>query len=104
MFRFFALQRITSKRHAGYSYSGPVAAWAYKCLDFSKAKRVFLLGPNHQHGYNLNGLALSSHKFYATPLGNLKLDLNTIQELQTLSETDRDNKKTRILHDAKESR
>lgn len=26
-----------SCRHAGYAYSGPAAAWAYKCLDFSKA-------------------------------------------------------------------
>ena len=23
--------------HAGYMYSGPCAAWAYKCLDLSKA-------------------------------------------------------------------
>ncbi len=34
--------------HAGYKYSGPVAAWAYKYLTNSNKKlRVFLLGPSH---------------------------------------------------------
>ncbi|KAL8826161.1 MAG: hypothetical protein Q9170_007513 [Blastenia crenularia] len=28
--------RIIIAPHAGYSYSGPAAAWAYKCLDLSK--------------------------------------------------------------------
>lgn len=28
---------IGSHRHAGYTYSGPAAAWAYKSLDLSKA-------------------------------------------------------------------
>ncbi|KAB8290467.1 hypothetical protein EYC80_010898 [Monilinia laxa] len=39
--------RLIIAPHAGYSYSGPAAAWAYKSLDLSKAKRVFLLGPSH---------------------------------------------------------
>ncbi|KAM5442876.1 hypothetical protein MferCBS31731_002262 [Microsporum ferrugineum] len=29
--------RLTVCRHAGYSYSGPCAAFAYKCLDLTKA-------------------------------------------------------------------
>lgn len=43
--------------HAGFAYSGPTAAWAYKNIDPTKYKRVFLLGPAH-HTYT-DGCALS---------------------------------------------
>ncbi|KDR85037.1 hypothetical protein GALMADRAFT_313909 [Galerina marginata CBS 339.88] len=66
--------------HAGYSYSGPAAAWAYKSIDTSSIKRVFILGPSH-HFY-LEGCALSKCKEYQTPIGKLALDLNTINELK----------------------
>ncbi|KAJ7492571.1 MEMO1 family [Mycena latifolia] len=66
--------------HAGYAYSGPAAAWAYKSIDTTGIKCVFVLGPSH-HVY-LDGCALSGCKQYATPLGNLPLDLDTIQELK----------------------
>jgi len=66
--------------HAGYSYSGPAAAWAYKAIDTTGIKRVFVLGPSH-HFY-LNGCALSSCTEYETPIGNLPLDLQTIEELR----------------------
>ncbi|KAL0951120.1 hypothetical protein HGRIS_007856 [Hohenbuehelia grisea] len=65
--------------HAGYSYSGPAAAWAYKSIDTTGIKRVFILGPSH-HFY-LEGCALSSCKEYETPIGKLPLDLATIEEL-----------------------
>ncbi|THH19853.1 hypothetical protein EW146_g1383 [Bondarzewia mesenterica] len=66
--------------HAGYSYSGPTAAWAYKSIDRTGIKRVFILGPSH-HVY-LDGCALSQCKTYATPIGDLPLDLETIAELR----------------------
>lgn len=66
--------------HAGYSYSGPAAAWAYKTIDTSGINRVFVLGPSH-HFY-LNGCGLSSCTEYETPIGNLPLDLETIKELR----------------------
>ncbi|KAI0068350.1 UPF0103-domain-containing protein [Artomyces pyxidatus] len=66
--------------HAGYSYSGPTAAWAYKSIDTTGIKRVFILGPSH-HVY-LDGCALSQCKEYTTPIGNLPLDLDTISELK----------------------
>ncbi|KAF2834281.1 UPF0103-domain-containing protein [Patellaria atrata CBS 101060] len=65
--------------HAGYSYSGPAAAWAYKALDVSNAKRIFLLGPSHHH--YLSGCALSKCDAYETPLGNLQIDKETIARL-----------------------
>ncbi|CCM01951.1 uncharacterized protein FIBRA_04024 [Fibroporia radiculosa] len=66
--------------HAGYSYSGSTAAWAYKSIDTAGIKRVFILGPAH-HVY-LDGCALSTCERYETPLGTLPLDLDTIQELR----------------------
>ncbi|KAJ7038149.1 MEMO1 family [Mycena alexandri] len=62
--------------HAGYAYSGPAAAWAYKSIDTTGIKRVFVLGPSH-HLY-INGCALSKCKSYATPLGDLPLDLENL--------------------------
>lgn len=75
--------RVIIAPHAGYAYSGPPAAWAYKSLDLSKAKRVFLLGPSH-HFY-LSGCALSQCTHYETPLGDITLDKATIAELQATS-------------------
>ncbi|TDL28485.1 UPF0103-domain-containing protein [Rickenella mellea] len=66
--------------HAGYSYSGPAAAWAYKTIDTSGIKRVFILGPAH-HVY-MDGCALSTFQYYDTPLGSLPLDRSTIAELR----------------------
>ncbi|KAG2180088.1 hypothetical protein INT43_003876 [Umbelopsis isabellina] len=66
--------------HAGYSYSGPAAAYAYKCIDIDPIKRIFILGPSH-HVY-LDGCAVPKTKEYETPLGNLAVDTETIDELR----------------------
>ncbi|KAJ1844196.1 hypothetical protein H4S02_002297 [Coemansia sp. RSA 2611] len=66
--------------HAGYSYSGSNAAFAYKCIDTANVKRVFLLGPSH-HVY-LKRCALSRCTEYATPLGNIRVDQELVGELQ----------------------
>ncbi len=60
--------------HAGYIYSGPVAASAYARLKSLRARitRVVLLGPSHRVGFE--GLALSSADYYDTPLGRIPLD------------------------------
>lgn len=67
--------------HAGYSYSGPASAYAYKCIDTSNIERVFILGPSH-HLY-LDGCAVSACEEYETPLGNLKIDRAVTQELKS---------------------
>lgn len=77
---------LRSRRHAGYSYSGPAAAWAYKSLDLSQAKRVFLLGPSH--ALYLPGCALSKHAKYATPLGDLIIDQATVKDLKDTGKFD----------------
>ncbi|KAI8938713.1 hypothetical protein NX059_004581 [Plenodomus lindquistii] len=66
--------------HAGYSYSGPAAAWAYKSVDWANAKRVFLLGPSHH--YYLTGAATTACDKYATPLGDLIVDTALVKEIQ----------------------
>lgn len=66
--------------HAGYDYSGPCAAWAYKSLDLSRVKRVFVLGPSHT--FYLDGCAGTTFAKYATPFGELTVDLKTVREIQ----------------------
>jgi len=65
--------------HAGLHYSGPTAAYAYKCIDASRIRRIFILGPSH-HVY-LPGCALTECKEYATPLGNIKVDREIVNNL-----------------------
>ena len=67
--------------HAGYYFSGNVAASAYMTLNPKKSyKRIFLLGPSHHEW--LNGASVNSKvDYYATPLGNVKVDRETAQQL-----------------------
>jgi AmmeMemoRadiSam system protein B/AmmeMemoRadiSam system protein A len=60
--------------HAGYVYSGPIAATAYKRLAPAHASimRVILLGPCHRVA--VRGLALSGADYFATPLGQIPVD------------------------------
>ena len=57
--------------HAGYYFSGNVAAAAYKSIDTKKQyKRVFLLGPSHHEW--LNGTSVNNvSDYYLTPLGKV---------------------------------
>jgi AmmeMemoRadiSam system protein B len=60
--------------HAGYVYSGPVAAHAYARLTAARGRirRVVLLGPSHRVGFR--GLALSGADWFETPLGRIAVD------------------------------
>lgn len=70
--------------HAGYVYSGPIAASAYKqLLPFKdKITRVILLGPSHQVAFR--GLAIPQADFFNTPLGNIPIDHEGITLLADL--------------------
>jgi len=67
--------------HAGYYYSGNVAAAAYKAIDPNRHyQRIFLLGPSHQVW--LDGASVDSGADrYATPLGQVEVDHATIDKL-----------------------
>lgn len=66
--------------HAGYIYSGPVAASAYRRLlpAQGRVERVVLFGPSHRVAFR--GLALSRASAFATPLGSVPLD-HAVDEL-----------------------
>ena len=70
--------------HAGYIYSGPVAASAYARLRAARDSihRVVLLGPSHRVGFR--GIAVSQMDAFATPLGNIPLDHEAIAQLREL--------------------
>ena len=67
--------------HAGYYFSGNVAASAYMSIPNDKPfKRIFLLGPSHHEW--LDGASVNTEAdYYATPLGNVKVDVETAQNL-----------------------
>jgi len=67
--------------HAGYIYSGGVAGTAYATVKAARdrIKRVVLLGPSHR--VYVPGLAASTASAFATPLGNVSLDLAAIGEI-----------------------
>lgn len=70
--------------HAGYVYSGAVAASVYARLRPAREtiRRVVLIGPSHRVPFH--GLAVTSATAYATPLGTVALDRDAIDRLRDL--------------------
>ncbi|SCZ56351.1 AmmeMemoRadiSam system protein B [Thiohalomonas denitrificans] len=75
--------------HAGYPYSGAIAARAYACLASARERitRVVLLGPSHR--VPLLGLATSGADFFHTPLGDIPLDRVSIASVEALPQVKR---------------
>jgi len=67
--------------HAGLAYSGPTAAWAYKNLTVCAPQidRVVLLGPSHK--VYLDWIGTTTCSEWQTPLGNIKVDTETVGQL-----------------------
>ncbi len=76
--------KILIAPHAGYVYSGPVAASAYALLrpQAEQIRRVILLGPSHR--VRLRGLAAPSVNRFRTPLGDVPLDRGAINAVLDL--------------------
>lgn len=70
--------------HAGYIYSGPIAASVYARLEpmRGKVKRVVLAGPAHR--VYVDGIALPSVSAFDSPLGAVRLDTRAIDRLRKL--------------------
>jgi AmmeMemoRadiSam system protein B len=74
--------------HAGYIYSGPVAASAYNCLRPARGivRRVVLMGPSHRVGFR--GIAVSGMDAFTTPLGQIAIDREALQQILKLPGVD----------------
>ncbi len=65
--------------HAGYIYSGIVAASAYKLLPKTKEKlRIILLGPSHYFPFKEG--VFSDFEYWETPLGKIKAEIVDIRK------------------------
>ena len=65
--------------HAGYIYSGPVAAFAYKTIQDNEFDVVIVIGPSHRHGFY--GASVDTMAGRQTPLGTIEYDLELAQKL-----------------------
>ncbi|WP_343030083.1 AmmeMemoRadiSam system protein B [Propionivibrio limicola] len=70
--------------HAGYVYSGPIAASVYATLEGVRdvVRRVILLGPTHRVA--VDGLAVPSYDAFSTPLGTVRIDKAGIKAISDL--------------------
>ena len=66
--------------HAGYSYSGGVAGYAYKTIQGQKYKTIILIGPSHQVYFH--GFALDEHEAWETPLGQAAVNTKLVSEFK----------------------
>jgi AmmeMemoRadiSam system protein B/AmmeMemoRadiSam system protein A len=84
--------------HAGYVYSGAVAASAYARLSELRGHihRVVLLGPTHR--VYVRGLALPEAERFATPLGEVQLDREGMQRLAGLPQVIRSDAAHQMEH------
>lgn len=79
-----ALPKALVVPHAGYIYSGPIAASAYARIGSARGEisRVLLLGPAHRVA--IHGLAAPEATAFATPLGAVDVDTDAIARALTL--------------------
>ncbi len=69
--------------HAGYRYSGPVAAHAYRLIQGRAFKRVVLIGPSHR--LRFDGVSVGRYEAYETPLGRVAVDRAFVDRLMASS-------------------
>lgn len=67
--------------HAGYAYSGDVAAAAYRLIIPHFFKRVIIIGPSHLDSFTGIALPHQQYEIYKNVLGHMDLDVNTLQDL-----------------------
>ena len=68
--------------HAGYRFSGAVAAAGYACLRGHTYERVIVLAFSHRNASRYSGIDVSrDHTAYETPLGNVPVDREACDQL-----------------------
>lgn len=68
--------------HAGHTYSGPVAGYAFAALRARSPDLVAVIAPMH-HPY-FEPLITTAHDAYSTPLGNILVDKDALRELDVV--------------------
>jgi AmmeMemoRadiSam system protein B len=68
--------------HAGYMYSGKVAAYGFKMIAKKHYDTVILVGPSHKVYFE--GVALWDRGSFETPLGRIDIDEDIVQEIMNI--------------------
>ena len=71
--------------HAGYQFSGPVAAYTYAALKGRKFSRVIVIAPSHYEAFDFT--SVFEGDAYVTPLGTVRVDKAFGQQLAKMSPT-----------------
>ena len=80
-----SIPKVLIVPHAGYIYSGPIAASAFALLEPYRQliKRAVIIGPSHRVGFN--GVAISSADAFDTPLGTIPIDKGAQAKLSEIT-------------------
>ncbi len=65
--------------HAGYTYSGQTAAYAYSLVQGKSYETVVIIGPSHRHGFD--GCSIYSKGGFETPLGVAEVDSDLAERI-----------------------
>jgi hypothetical protein len=71
--------------HAGYQFSGPVAAYTYAALKGRRFSRVVVIAPSHYESFDFT--SIYDGDAYATPLGNVPVDKAFAKRLAKMNPT-----------------
>ena len=65
--------------HAGYPYSGEIAAYSYDLLSREQPGKIIIIAPSHREF--LDGFSIYPGKFYSTPLGKVAIEQNFVEKI-----------------------
>lgn len=66
--------------HAGHRYSGATAGYAYKAVQGNQYDLVIIFSPSH--GFYPVDIVTSAHRYYATPLGKVPINQETLGQFE----------------------
>jgi hypothetical protein len=72
--------RVVIAPHAGYVYSGAVAAYGYKAVSRNDYNTIVIFSPSHY--YNFEGFSVGLFEGFQTPLGSVRVDEAFARRLQ----------------------
>jgi AmmeMemoRadiSam system protein B len=87
--------------HAGHLYSGQVAALAFRCLRGTAPRVVAVISPLHRP--HAARVLTTAHEAYATPLGNIPVDLDLLDRFERRLEHDHAIHLERVRKDSEHS-